>query len=31
MRYVSPLAARAIARQFAEYHRNLRRNLDRAN
>lgn len=29
MRYVSPLAGRAIARQFAGYHRNLCRNLER--
>lgn len=30
LRYVSPLAQRAIARQFAEYHRNLCRNLAQA-
>jgi hypothetical protein len=29
MRWITPIAQRVIARQFAEYHRNLCRNLER--
>jgi uncharacterized protein YndB with AHSA1/START domain len=31
MRWITPIAQRVIGRQFAEYHRNLCRNLERPN